>query len=62
MQPITTRDVHLWIATLDADPDTTADLWDVLSRDERQRALRFKFAVDRERYVLARGILRKLVS
>lgn len=50
-------DIHVWDATLDS-----AGSLDELSPDEQARASRFRFAVDRDRYVAARGILRKLAG
>lgn len=60
--PLSSADVHLWIVVLDAEPDIALDLWDVLSPDERLRAARFRFSLDRDRYILARGALRKFLS
>jgi 4'-phosphopantetheinyl transferase len=56
------RDVHLWIAAI---PDCLPHLTDyqtVLAPDERDRAARFHFERDRNRYAIARGVLRKLVG
>src|SRR3954467_10915815 len=40
-----------------------ADLFEpLLSPDERDRALKFRFARDRSRYVVARGLLRTLLG
>lgn len=60
--PLSSADVHLWIVVLDAETDIALDLWDVLSPDERLRAARFRFSLDRDRYTLARGALRKFLS
>ncbi len=55
-------EVHVWRATLDPAPDDVAELSQLLSSDERLRARRFYFERDRRRFVVARGILRLLVS
>jgi len=36
--------------------------WEVLSCDERERAERFRFALDRLRFLVARGVLRMLLG
>lgn len=38
------------------------DFWATLSPDERARAQRFRFAADRQRFVVGRGMLRRLVG
>jgi 4'-phosphopantetheinyl transferase len=57
---LTARDIHVYRASLDRD-DTEA-FWRSLSDDERARAERFRFAVDRQRFIARRGILRQLLS
>lgn len=54
-------EVHLWRADLDAIA-ARRDLSATLSPDEQERAARFVFARDRERFVAARGLLRSLLS
>jgi len=52
------HDLHVWRTTLDL-PDTTVErLRQILSLDERARADRFHFQIDRHRFVAARGCLR----
>jgi len=54
--------VHLWLAAV---PDCLPDLKllrEVLDAEERERAGRFHFERDRERYTVARGVLRVLLS
>ena len=56
------NEVHFWLAAV---PDCLEDftrLRDVLDAEERDRAARFHFERDRERYIVARGILRLLLS
>lgn len=56
------NDVHLWlVATPDAVPEL-ARLRDMLSADERERSEQFHFERDRDRYVIARGVLRDLLG
>lgn len=53
-------EVHLWQASLDERPP---DLFEsFLSADELTRANRFHFVKDRSRFVVARGLLRNLLS
>lgn len=56
------RDVHVWGVHRDRYPVWAERCWAVLSADERQRAGRFHFDRDRELSVLARGLLRQLLS
>lgn len=56
------RDVHVWRAYL---PDHVARLGmlaSLLSSDEQATAARFRFASDRERYTISRGLLRVILS
>jgi len=55
-------EVHVWSTRLDACEEETGSCWEVLSSDERQRAERFRFVSDRLRFVVARGVLRKLLG
>jgi 4'-phosphopantetheinyl transferase len=59
---LTRRDVHVWRAPLDSDPETFGRLESVLSEDERERAQRFIFERDRDSFTVARGILRHLLG
>jgi 4'-phosphopantetheinyl transferase len=52
----------VWHASLDPGPDRLRQLEGALSRDERERADRFRFDRDRRRYVAARGILREILG
>jgi 4'-phosphopantetheinyl transferase len=53
-------ELHVWRTTLDTMND--ADLWNVLSEEERLRANRFHFSADRRRFANTRGILRRLLG
>ncbi|MET0647234.1 MAG: 4'-phosphopantetheinyl transferase superfamily protein [Pyrinomonadaceae bacterium] len=55
-------EVHVWRARLLQDERTLGELWDTLSADERERAERFHFRRDRDRFIAARGALRNLLG
>ena len=55
-------DVHVWLAMVDALLPLTPAVEAVLSPDERVRAERFVFAADRNRFVAARAVLRRLLA
>jgi 4'-phosphopantetheinyl transferase len=55
-------DVDVWELRLDAPPRALRNLEAVLSGEERARADRFVFAVDRDRYVAAHGLLRHVLA
>jgi 4'-phosphopantetheinyl transferase len=52
------REVQLWTVPLLADDST----WQDLTADEKQRAEKFRFIRDRDRFVAARAILRVLLG
>ena len=60
--PLDADAVHLWHFSLDIAPGPRAALAALLSPDERERAARFHFDRDRERYVAGRGCLRLLLG
>ena len=53
-------EVHVWRATLDRPAAAVDDMRRTLSDGERQRAARFRFDRDRDRYVVGRALLRVL--
>lgn len=56
------RDVHIWRIQIGAEVEHR-DRWRLLlADDECQRADRFKFQRDRDRFTVARGVLRSLLS
>ena len=55
-------EVHIWRAALDHKPSQVASLLDTLAEDEQERAGRFYFPVDRERFIVARGVLREILG
>ena len=61
--PLRADDVDIWRAALDEQPgDVVRALQAMLSRDEKERAGGFFFERDRQRFVVARGILRMLIG
>jgi len=60
---VTPDDIHLWHASLDVAATARVTLLErTLSPDERERAARYRFARDRARYIVARGILRTILG
>ncbi|RMG97449.1 MAG: 4'-phosphopantetheinyl transferase superfamily protein [Chloroflexi bacterium] len=57
-----TEDLHLWVAVLDRTEDELEAFWATLSEEEQERASRFYFERDRNRYVVARGLLRVILG
>jgi len=55
-------ELHVWRAAINVDAVTVERLAHLLSPDERERAARFVFAVDRKRFIVARGTLRWLLG
>jgi 4'-phosphopantetheinyl transferase len=60
--PLPPGEVHLWRARLDQQADSLAELTTILSPGERERAARLRHTVDRDRFVLRRGVLRAILS
>ena len=54
--------VHVWRADLDLETARLHRLGRNLSADEQARAVRFRFARDRERFIAARGLLREVLA
>jgi 4'-phosphopantetheinyl transferase len=55
-------EVHVWRATVNWPGECIQELTQILSPDERERAARFHFDLDRRRYLVGRGVLRMLVG
>lgn len=55
-------EVHVWQVDLDISADAVKRLFAHLSAEERERAARFAFPLDRDRFIVARGVLRDLLS
>jgi 4'-phosphopantetheinyl transferase len=60
--PLHEEEVHLW--RIDLSPLRIAEeRWQkILSADETARAARYRFAVDRQRYAISRGVLRTILG
>jgi len=56
------NEAQIWLAELDQDAATLARLTALLDPAERQRAARFHFDRDRDRFIAARGFLRELLG
>ena len=55
-------EAHVWCAWLDLSSSWRNSLRQLLSRDELERAERFRFERDRGRFVVRRGLLRSLLG
>jgi 4'-phosphopantetheinyl transferase len=55
-------EVHSWCVGLDVPPDTCAALHATLTCDELSRSARLRFERDRRRFIVAHGVLRKLLG
>lgn len=60
--PLLPGEVHLWFVDLHVPPGLLSHCFSLLSRDERERAERFRFDAHRRRYVARRGVLRWLLG
>ncbi|HYX50502.1 MAG TPA: 4'-phosphopantetheinyl transferase superfamily protein [Ktedonobacteraceae bacterium] len=57
-----TEDVHVWSALLDVEEDLLQILQRTLDADERLRAGRFYFELDRARFIASHGLLRTILG
>ena len=57
-----TEEVHIWQANLGLHKSSLTSFLKLLSLDEKNRANKFKFKKDYLRFVIGRGILRKLLG
>src|SRR5215470_16103579 len=55
-------EIHVWCASLDQPPERVAGFEQTLLLDERSRAQRYRFARDRQHFVIRRGLLRLLLG
>ncbi|MDQ6630282.1 MAG: 4'-phosphopantetheinyl transferase, partial [Verrucomicrobiota bacterium] len=56
------EEAHVWSASLLVPDVSAAELAKILSSDEKERAARFHFVKDKNRFVVARGFLRKILG
>jgi 4'-phosphopantetheinyl transferase len=59
---LSTAEIHIWRASLDLSPLRLEELAQTLTSDELQRAERFRFQVDRCRFIAGRGTLRAILG
>lgn len=55
-------EVHVWTGSAKVEDATLARMQRVLSQEELQKAARFRFAKDRNRFLVSRGTLRTLLG
>lgn len=56
------REVHVWRAALEVEATIVSRMHELLSADERARAERFHFTIDRRHFIVARAQLRMILS
>ena len=56
------NEVHVWKADLKVDAKKAKAFWTTLSKEEKERADRFRFTEHRTYFIASRGILRQLLS
>lgn len=56
------NELHIWRAELDRGEEWVRRAELILAEDERERASRFRFARDRERFIVCRGFLRTILG
>jgi 4'-phosphopantetheinyl transferase len=54
--------VDLWWEDIDSQVGRISEFWDILPKDERKRAERFRSGRHRERFIVCRGRLREILS
>jgi 4'-phosphopantetheinyl transferase len=54
--------VHLWRVNLQVAPEQITKFTEILSEDEKLRANSFKFVEHKNRFIVARGYLREIIS
>ncbi len=55
-------EIHVWRASLDQPPARVATLEQTLSLDERSRVQRYRFAHDKQYFIIRRGLLRQMLG
>jgi 4'-phosphopantetheinyl transferase len=61
-KPICSNQAHVWSVSLDLSLIQNENLAGILSTDELARAGRFRFERDQKRFIVARGMLRKILG
>jgi 4'-phosphopantetheinyl transferase len=56
------KEIHVWRVLLDQLAQNIPILWDILPGDEQRRADQFAYATDRNHFIVARGMLRMILS
>lgn len=56
------KTIHVWYCSFEASKNRLNEYFGLLSKDEKQKASRFKFQKDNECYIITRGILRQLLG
>ena len=56
------NEMHIWRVMFAQHTKNANILWRILSEDEQQRAHRFVFPTDRDKFIVARGMLRRILS
>jgi 4'-phosphopantetheinyl transferase len=59
---LSSDEISIWITELDRDQGVVKNLEQILSPEEKVRAARFHFVRDRDRFVVGRGTLRRLLG
>lgn len=60
--PLAAGEIHIWRASQTVEPAILSRLHALLDAEEKARAERFVFQRDRDRFIVARGILRELLA
>jgi 4'-phosphopantetheinyl transferase len=60
--PLDVDEVHIWCACLEHWIENRVEFLPLLAPDENARVERFYFEKDRQRYIIGRGLLRKLLA
>jgi 4'-phosphopantetheinyl transferase len=59
---VTEDEVHVWAVQLDRDASMIREMANLLDDDERDRASRFRRRVDRDRFIVAHAVLRRVLA
>ena len=62
MPPLSEHEIHIWSAHIPSSPTLLRRYAGFLSAEERQRAQRFRFSRDRNRYQFMHGMLREILG